>query len=386
MGLFEGLRDGALGVEMVFPSAFEAVKREETSFQLAGAQAGVGWWVLFFPGITLDLSDVVWPSLQRDVERQTRALFEQMFRTRELTPERQSRGPRTSDPKWSPVIEIERLSIDGGPAFHVLHRMAYEPGWEVLMGHFLVPSEEGLFEARWVTSAQLTGVRESMWLASSDLAPDSDESWHPGQAAFDDPELDLDFPDHPLSVARQARRWLASDVRARVRRPFRPVERAAIELPSIGYALVPPRRFAAPSTVPGPRGKPWVSMNRSSFSGSDGIDWLFVQTVPAPMRLPWGSVERRLGSELETIGRAAYAGGGVERLRSSIVTTGSTNGRPRASVLVEGDGHQGPLRMVVRGAVHDGRIVALFLTTSATLSVDEMLAEVEASAETLRRL
>src|SRR5262245_43174322 len=122
MGLFERLRDGAMGVQMVFPPTIERTEVQDEHFQFVGPRREVGWWVFFFPGIALDLSDGGWPTLERDIERQTRFLFDQMFTTEELTPERRERGPRTKDRTWSPVIEVERTAVDGGSALYVLHR------------------------------------------------------------------------------------------------------------------------------------------------------------------------------------------------------------------------------------------------------------------------
>src|SRR5262252_5268797 len=132
MGLLERLRTGAIGVEVLFPETIEPTRQGDTSFQFVGPQPAVGWEVLLFPGVALDLSDGGWSTLQRDVERQTRALFEQMFLEKEVTPERRETGPRTNDSAWSPVIELERSAIEGGSTLFVLHRVAYEPGWEVL--------------------------------------------------------------------------------------------------------------------------------------------------------------------------------------------------------------------------------------------------------------
>ena len=345
MGLFESLRDGVLGVEMVFPPTVEPSDWAEMSFQFAGPRTGVGWWVFFFPEISLDLSDNGWPTLTRDVDRQARALFEQMFRGREMTPERRARGPRTNDTTWSPVVDVERVSIDSGAGLSVLHRMTYEPASEIVMGHLLVPCAEGLAEARWITTAQVTGIREAVWTDKKLRASGVEATFeHPGQAVFDDPALDAEFPDHPLSIAREARRWLAKEVRVRVLRPAWQDQRSTIEVPDLGYSLVPPPRFGPPVTGPGPRDRPWARSNRASISGSDGIDWFYLHAFPAPLLLKWGSSERRLGTEVENLAHDVYSAAGVQRIRSEVLPAGGTEGPRSVSVLVEGDGHLGPLR------------------------------------------
>jgi len=386
MGLFESLRDGVLGVEMVFPPTVEPSDWAEMSFQFAGPRAGVGWWVFFFPEISLDLSDNGWPTLTRDVGRQARALFEQMFRGRDMPPERRAQGPRTNDATWSPLIEVERVSIDGGAGLYALHRMTYEPGSEILMGHLLVPCAAGLAEARWVTTAPVTGIREAVWTDKMLRTSGVEAALaHPGQAVFDDPALDAEFPDHPLSIAREARRWLAKEVRVRVLRPAWRDERSTIDLPALGYSLVPPPRFGPPVTGPGPRGRPWARSSRASISGSDGIDWFYVHAFPTPLLVKWGSSERRLRTEVEKLARDVYTEAGVQSIKSDVL---ATDGDAPASVrvTVEGDGHLGPLRMVVHSIASEGRIVTLFLMTSATLPAADMLAELGAAARTLRRL
>ena len=117
------------------------------------------------------------------------------------------------------------------------------------MGHLLVPCAEGLAEARWVTTAHTTGIREAGWTDKTLRTSGVEAAFkHPGQEVFDDPALDAEFPDHPLSIAREARRWFAKEVRLRVLRPAWQDERATVELSAIGYSLVPPPRFAPPST------------------------------------------------------------------------------------------------------------------------------------------
>jgi hypothetical protein len=388
MGLFEGLQRGGLGVEVTFPPTVKPFSREETSFRFVGPRTDVDWWVFFFPDIALDLSAPGWSTLRRDITRQTRILFEQMFRSRPETAGREFRGPRTRDETWSPVVDVERVSIDGGSALFVLHRMTYEPGSEILMGHLLIPCAMGLVEVRWVTAAQLTGIRESLWVGKARAVAGPDEPFHhPGQAVFDDPALDADFPDHPLSTAREARRWLTTEAQMRLVRPqVWPDEQTAIEIPEVGYALVPPPRFGSPLISAGVRGRPWASMNRASFSGTDGIDLAHVNALSSPLRIRWDSTGRLLAVEVEKLAREVYVEAEVQRIRSTVIALDRVAGQPAASVLVEGDGHLDSLRMVVHGTARDGRIVSLFLTTTATLPIEEMLAEVNASLRTLRRL
>ena len=120
------------------------------------------------------------------------------------------------------------------------------------------------------------------------------------------------------------------------------------------------------------------------MSGSDGIDWFYLHAFPAPLRLRWGSQERRLAMEVENLAHEVYTEANVQRIRSEVVFAGRAHGRPSVNVLVEGDGHLEPLRMAVHGTATDGRIVTLWLMTSATLPTADMVAELAAVARTLR--
>ena len=53
MGLLEDLRDGGLGVEMVFPREVEPAKVEGDSVWFTGPQPEVAWWVCHFRTVTL---------------------------------------------------------------------------------------------------------------------------------------------------------------------------------------------------------------------------------------------------------------------------------------------------------------------------------------------
>ena len=244
-----------------------------------------------------------------------------MFASRERGPEQHARSPRTSDPAWSPLIELERLPVDGGSSLYVLHRMTYEPGLGgSLMGPYPpVPSAGGLTETRWITSERgATGTRESFCILTAGI------EGRIAQAVFDDPALDAKFPEHPLSLAREARRWRVEQVRIRVLRPAWSDPRAAVDLPDVGYAVVPPPRFSQ-SIEPGPRGHPYANMSRASFSGTDGLDTFMVHSLPAPLRVRWSSSSRTLTEHVRKLAREILRG----RRRSQCSRPGDHGGRGR---------------------------------------------------------
>ena len=122
------------------------------------------------------------------------------------------------------------------------------------------------------------------------------------------------------------------------------------------------------------------------MTGSDGIDWFYIHAFPAPLRLGFGSQERRLATEVDNLAHEIYGAAQVQHIRSQVVFAGGVEGRPTVDVVVEGDGHVGPLRMAIHGTATDGRIVTLWLMTNATLATADMLAELAAAARTLRSI
>src|SRR5262245_29647082 len=112
---------------------------------LIDRERGIGWYVFFFRGIRLDLSEGARAWLRRNVENHAVYLLLNMAR-RETGPDTES--PQ-EPPARSPLISCEHITVDGAPALSIIHRMMYRPGLEILMGHVLVPVTEGLFEVRW---------------------------------------------------------------------------------------------------------------------------------------------------------------------------------------------------------------------------------------------
>jgi hypothetical protein len=384
--LFERLRSGEFGVELSFPEGSVPVDFTERGFRIAGPRREVPWWVHFGRGLTLDLSDAGWPTLERDVRRHTRHLFETSFRRREMTPARLKLGPRTRDAQWSPIVELERAPIDGGTSLYVLHRVFYEPGRETLMGHVLVPCGYGLLETSWVTTTSTTGYRESRYMAQWGRAYLEPVITFPPQSIFDAPDLDAHFPDHPLSMARDARRWLASEVKLSNREAARGSSQGPIDLPLAGYRLLPPPRFGAPATSIGPLGRNWTRLNRASFSVTDGVDWFSVVVEPRPLRIVWSGVDHVIEVEAQRLARAAFDETGVVGVHAELLDVSEVAGRLTATVLVEGESGLGGERMVALCTASEKHLVSLFLSTMVSLPVNELRAELLGAAQTLDRL
>ena len=251
------------------------------------------------------------------------------------------------------------------------------------MGHLLIPVAAGLVEMRWVAKTNQTGERESTWILRSNRRPTADGSFdHPSQAAFDDPALDPQFPQHPLSIARAAGRWFVKHARVRVVRPTAHVHGAEILLPSLGCALVPPPRFKLAAVEKHESGEPRAMMNRASLSGTDGVDWFWVTVLPAKKRSARNG--QTLSAELATYAREVFIDQGIESIRTEIVATSTTG---EARVFAEGDGHLGRIGMGLVGTEFLGGSLALLgLSVSVPLPNEEFFTEVTGAARTLRSL
>jgi hypothetical protein len=387
VALFEALQRGTFGVELTFPPGVVPDQSAEYSFQFSGPRAGVGWWVFFRRHLALDLSDVAATSLERDIRRHTRRLFEVAFCQRALTPEQLNLGPRTRDPSWCPVVAIERVSIDGGWALHVLNRIFYEPMRETLIGHLLVPTSMGVLEARWITSTNTTGWRESTYVAKrgKELFGADGKFKFPAQTVFDDPNLDHHYPNHPLTVSREARRWL--DEGAHMRVLDAPADSgASIDVPE-GYRLRPPARVGAPTSHPGPLARPWTmtTLTRASYSVTDGVDRFHVLVERKPRRLFWSGTHRVLEAELRACALGICAEEKLFGVHYDLLEAGEDAGRPTATGVVEGAGPLGEARIVAVGTLIHDHLVALFLETTTGVPIDEIRAELSACARTLER-
>ncbi len=133
----------------------------------------------------------------------------------------------------------------------------------------------GVFEFRIIGSAHMTGMRETLVvsriLASvdrSDFDGDIQElvSDRVSQRDFDDPGLDTQFPDHPLSIVRQALRWLREEAEIVVTAPAPPVTTGEVQLTGLDAALAPPPRYLLHEQSHGR-----AQFSRVSLATTDGL-------------------------------------------------------------------------------------------------------------------
>jgi hypothetical protein len=391
MSFSEVLRRGDVGFQLSLPTVVSIRRDTQSTVEFTVPDLEALWWISFFPLVHLDLSEAGWPTLRRDLERQTRALFEEMFRSPEPGVSRRGKQRmRTEDPAWSPIVEVERTRVEKGCELYLLHRMFYEPGKEVVMGHVLIPVGNGLGEIRWVTSAHQTGYREAVYMHHlvRTRAPSAGDGkpHHPGQAAFDDPARDVDFPQHPLSVARAARRWLDANVPRQITASPQYRTDGEIVLEPVGCALKPPPRFVLASVTSGPGGTPVASLDRASFAGTDGIDWFFIRRI-AENRRPGSRRSDTTEEEIERIARWLCASTAVGEVRSRILSDQAAGAGRTTILTLDYEAKQGPTRIVALSRGGDrGAFFGLWLMTSATLPVEAMADEVQGAAQSLRAL
>ncbi len=237
--------------------------------------------------------------------------------------------PRTADPEWSAMVDCERVQVGGATALWTVHRMAYQPGDEIVMGHLMVPVKGGLFEVRLAARDEMTGVRESMMLIEQ-----------PGkllkQKDYDDPKHDEKFEMHSLSRVRKALRWLIEDAGLKVLAPAAVHEGGEVVLSRLDCALVPPRRFVRTEKMDDYN---LAAFQRVGFCGTDGIEQMLVQRVDELRKL----TAEQLRGEAEVFSRGLNESSGLREVKLAVeeVTVGE---RRCVLIVADGEGDDGGRR------------------------------------------
>ena len=98
-------------------------------------------------GRYLSLEKRLFPVIAQDAARAARVIFETIFdhllATGDFPP---GTHRRTNNPAWSPLVSCEVGEIDGVTVLETIHRGVYMPGREVIMGHLLIPTRQGILE------------------------------------------------------------------------------------------------------------------------------------------------------------------------------------------------------------------------------------------------
>lgn len=332
MSFLEALRAGVLGVTLTVPSSYEVLEDDDQA-NVVDRENGVDWHFMSAPLLELDLNEL--ESQRRDARNYARHLFDQQ----------RSKDRPAGDRVF---ISCERVTVDGAPALSILHRMALEPGREILMGHLLVPTGAGLFEARWLTRDDATGGRE---MRSID---------------HDDPRHDELFPQHALSRARAAERWIREASGLRVVAPPRAFPRGETVLADLGCALVPPPRFVREAA-----NKRFALFSRVSLAVTDGLHYFSVQ------RRRGGDVAQAVEDRTRDLIRAD------KMLAISVTATPAPSG---AEACVVGDAERGEstARYITIGVRDGSGSAVMTMICTPHDPVDEMVAELAATARTFR--
>lgn len=278
--LIDALREGTHGIRMEVPEG-RVRRSDEHILEVIDDARGVVWYMLFEPFAT-DLDPRHTQERERDVEASARAIFHQTEATLRAQglmssafsmPEGQR--SRVDEPSWSPLVEHALVPIDGEPALRVIHRTAYRPGCEFVMGHLVVTSAQGTLEVRVIAQDRTTGMRECVVFVQrrSASGTSADLDVPIAQSEFDDPALDASFPQHCLSRVRFALAWAQEP--GRIRREAHDRERwePVVMLPGFGSITVPPRFRCAPGCFGAA-----AFFTRSTFATTDGV-WR-LSTVP----------------------------------------------------------------------------------------------------------
>lgn len=372
MALIEAMRSGSCGVRLVLPQRLRVLRETDDHAELADDDLGARW-DLFARNVPLDLSPEHRDELRSAMQAYARDMFEKLYH--QFPPSGDHHGPRTDDPDWPALVDFVPTRVGDADALMTVHRMMYDPGREIVLGHLLVPVQDGLFEARVMLRAAETGWRESalMLIDRENGLRDPEVHYFPPQHEYDDPELDDTFPNHVLSRVRHALRWLRDEAGLEVVAPREPVARGEVELELLGCALVPPPRFVATSQL---RDAAWFT--RTSFSATDGVETFGVVRT---------KIERSSAAKLRehavAEARRVLEDNDVRDVHVHVLSAEAAS----LIVAAEGKGHAGPLRHAFCFVADDAdRLWYLCILGIAAISRDVRAAELAAARATLRWL
>jgi hypothetical protein len=125
MSMIELLMEARAGIALPFPAKFEVLVDRETLAVWMDLELGVRV-IAMHSTDPLDLRDSRAPTLAGDLEAGARRM-----------------SARTDDPDWSPIVEYEVHERDDGRILRCVHRLALQPGREMVRGLLLIPTAYG---------------------------------------------------------------------------------------------------------------------------------------------------------------------------------------------------------------------------------------------------
>jgi hypothetical protein len=298
----DGLRAGDFGLRFPFPDSFQMIDEFPLGANFLDENRNVAWHIGFSPSpLVLDPEhDAL---LRRDIKMFLRGRFE-------------TETPRTLDPEWSPLVDMEYATLPGSTALLIVYRSAYEPGNEALVGELYVPLSTGhvYFDAR--CRVGTTGFRESYLVAQA-----IDRGRSPGQAAaiaqseIDDPRHDARFPRHALSIVRAAMRWLVESADIEVTDPMSISTEEETRLEDAECAVVLPPRYALNPTMSHRMAEGLIIANRVCPPGSSSMS-LDIWRLPANVITGWNAKGRLKRLAAQTIRNCKREGASQIRLQT----------------------------------------------------------------------
>ncbi len=226
----ENLRSGNIGLKFPVSDSLHVVEMRPSWVILRDRTHKVAWQIAFTYSM-LDLQLEHDQLLKGDIKLFLRGKFE-------------TETPRTENPEWSPLIEMEYATLQGSKALLVIYRSAYELRNEVVVGELHVPVDQGLVILAARIKAGVTGMRESAIVSRAvNQGVDPRKAAAISQEQIDDPRLDVEFPDHPLSLVRAAMHWLIEDAGLEITMPMAITNPGEVRLPEAYCTVILPPRY-----------------------------------------------------------------------------------------------------------------------------------------------
>lgn len=247
------IKQGKLGVKFSIPTEFELKQSAPRGARYHDTAHQVLWHIKRFPWL-LDISSDHDEILRRDIAEAARYLFQLFYNDHQkAASESIETPPRTDDPDWSPIIQVSYDTLDSTAVLSIIHRLSYRPGSEIIAGHVLIPMTHGMYVFSAYSSAEITGLKESILadrLLSKHPVPrgkkDIEAALAPlDQKEIDNPDHDALFTNHPLSRVRAALRWfigLEKPVLS-ITQPMPASISGPLELAGVGVSIIPPPRY-----------------------------------------------------------------------------------------------------------------------------------------------
>jgi hypothetical protein len=390
VGFLDQIQAGELGVRANFGVGIEQLEQAENAALLRDPERRVAWEIAFVPYL-LDLREATADELRADVEGEARAAFDATWEQLGAEMNGDERPPiRTADPAWSPVVEIDRITLDDAAALRVIHRMSYQPTHEMVIGRVLLPVASGVLSLSASSLSRTTGYRETMRLhaalASRPGASPEAIGRELGQAGYDDPTYDLLFPDHPLTLVRAALAWLvdAEGAGLTITDPLQSPPPGEVELPAAGCAVRPPSRYLALPQGALPISPTLAVLTRVGLS------------VTTPRLLDVWRIEDTviLGADREgqlvrhaRKNAADWGGEGATGIDAKVTRLPSKNGRTHARSEIHFTTENGPTQAIALWMVDtDGVLFRLAASGGPWIPKEALLADAEQALHSLRRL